>query len=59
VNKLLNHDLNTRSQILDETRKMALAFLQKQDELPPGRTVDYLGEVPLPESGLGALETLR
>ena len=59
MNKLLNNDLSTRPQILDETRKMALAFLQKQDELPPGRTVDSLGQVSLPESGLGALEALR
>jgi len=59
VYKLLNDDLHTRQEILSEAMEMALSFLQKQDELPPGRNVASLASVPLPEVGLGALEVLR
>lgn len=38
---------------------MALSFVQEQDELPPGRNVASLGQVPLPDAGMGALKAMR
>lgn len=59
MNPTLANDLNTRMNILSEARDMAALFLQKQNEMAPGRFVPSLHQSVLPEQGVGGIEALR
>lgn len=54
----LGNDLNIRTAILDAARSMALSFLEKQNEMSPGRQVPSLQPGLLPDRGLGAMKVL-
>ncbi|MGC3947291.1 MAG: aminotransferase class I/II-fold pyridoxal phosphate-dependent enzyme [Chryseolinea sp.] len=59
LNPILANDQYTRSNILNEAKNMAESFLQKQNEMAPGRNVPSLHPSVLPERGLGAITALR
>ncbi len=54
MNELLKKDSEGIRAILDNTVKTAMGYFEKQQSLPPGRTVKNLPLIDLPENGIGA-----
>ncbi|MEJ1238804.1 aminotransferase class I/II-fold pyridoxal phosphate-dependent enzyme [Chryseolinea sp. T2] len=59
LNTTLANDLDTRQDILNEAMAMATSFLDKQDDLAPGRNIPSLDAASLPDKGRGAISALR
>jgi glutamate/tyrosine decarboxylase-like PLP-dependent enzyme len=54
MNSVLKRDYQQIDTLLHQTVENALAYFQRQRELPPSLNVGDLPETPLPETGLGA-----
>jgi glutamate/tyrosine decarboxylase-like PLP-dependent enzyme len=55
---LLQQDKNNISSLLADVKRLADAYFQKQQDLPPGRHVEDLKLINVPEKGLGTSATL-
>lgn len=59
MNTQLSNDNNSLHEILEATRKIASAHLDKLHELAPGRLIPNIALKDLPEKGIGALKALH
>jgi glutamate/tyrosine decarboxylase-like PLP-dependent enzyme len=59
MNQQLVKDLKDRSKILRHTLRLSEDYFALQNSLPPGKTVSSITLDALPETGIGALQTLE